>query len=732
MSANMTFYPLNTPLINYFFYKAPLVSGGPNIPLAGGKIFTFEDENHAVQAPTYSDVSDPINPVVNTNPIILGAAGDWPPIYFQDRLYFIVITDLNGDLMNPIATISHYNPSQISDLNNSGNINLIANGQFTYPIGFWETTQIPGQVNQPVTNIAWGWQFLQDSNTSTNNNITFNPIYTQNLSGDPTYECQLTSQEVMVGETLKDYVSVLGAVNFLAGTYITISLEAISRSGNGNINVLIEKNYGNGGSDPQILDVTNFMLTSTYAQYTISYLLPANIGKDIQPDNFISIHLQVSLGQNCQVAITNVLSLPGKIQTPIYEARPLSEGVAAILGDATDISQAGFPQNWSSYYYNNGRIFPYSDTGTAFICPKGSIQPFRLEALGQTLNAAEYTNNIPNQRIYSVIGTRYGTSGDLIVTSPADTNTIVFTPPTAGRENSAYTIGDTTVFTVTQLIRGYNLGWSAVANDTGYVTVTGVGNWAADQSVGGGGYLNPPPDSLIGNWYLNSVTNAPMNVPLFDISITQNGSVSTPPIAVITFETPLFSCNVATQSGYTAGSPNGHAVYFLEFATLDNNIRGAWPNGFSSCITFSSDGFIANPAGDGNFVQGTQNATVNYLSSEGYATAANLLADAFNNPFVWQFTITGLPSLVSGVCQYILYSSINTDYYAYFTIDGMGTDPMVSMRTGQAVPLLSSMTIQQMAATIAATLSSFNFNLPVQADYPTIPSDTKSNWYINL
>src|SRR5258708_31964946 len=138
-------YKINTPLINYFLYK-----DGPkiNTPLIAGTIDFFSDVDHTQRADTYSDISDPDNPVVNTNPIVLDANGSCPVIYLQDIYYFIVIKSEEGEV---IRTYTYYKGASfdgggITPITIDASSNLLTNGQFTYPIKFYKTSDPVGKI----------------------------------------------------------------------------------------------------------------------------------------------------------------------------------------------------------------------------------------------------------------------------------------------------------------------------------------------------------------------------------------------------------------------------------------------------------------------------------------------------------------------------------------------------------------------------------------------------------
>ena len=97
-----------------------------------------------------------------------------------------------------------------------------------------------------------------------------------------------------------------------------------------------------------------------------------------------------------------------------------------------------------------------------------------------------------------------------------------------------------------------------------------------------------------------------------------------------------------------------------------------------------------------------------------------------NNGFVKLITFSALPS----AGEYFLYSSTATDYYAWYTIDGTGTDPAVSGKTGIRVELLSTSNIQDVINLTTAAINTFAFKIPKDTDLPALPATPKVGWYI--
>jgi hypothetical protein len=735
---------------NNLIFSPNLLPPGPNIPLSGGFLFFYADEDHTLQLPTYSNVSDPNNPVVNTNPIQLGAAGDCGLFYLQNRFYYIVITDYTGDQANPQWTISHYNPADNGSSGNTAfNENFIVNPQFNYPITFWKTAQEDGEITQPVTAVAWGWNFQEDANTSSENFVTVENISGQGIEGSPINQILLTCSIVSSSETLKDFVQTFGTVDFLSESNITFCAQMINELGGSiNVSLLLELNYGEGGSPTRNINLTSFTVTPTRQKFTFTFAMPSITGFTIGDNNYSAIHIQPALGQTCEFGMTNVLMSPGTIPLPVFVDEPKAFAKSQILGNATNLFGAGLFENYSSYYYNNGDIFPYADTGTITLQTNNSPQAFRNICDGGSLPVNGYSaNNIPFRRLFDVIGNTYGGSGELIASSNGDVVTV--SSGVGAREKSAWTAGNTG-FTVTNTVVGLNAGISFVNNNNNTITGTFIDKFAPSQATPlfYGQQANAPSnpnnffransDSSVMNYW---GTNNKINNQTISISTTNPGSPSTNATFLMSFNSNNFLDYETRFVTFPFGVSTGQAISsFIEFPIFSNNVRqigGPASISANQGIIFSVNGVIAGVPGVTLFgsspsvnyqVVFARYFGFNFISNQSLQQNINRFINAIANPFQWTITVTVVPT----AGQYFLFSDATTNFYGWFTVNGVGTDPVIPGATGVMIPIFSGNTVNDVATAIAEALNTLEFNVPAPSDLPTLAGGSKVSWYINL
>lgn len=723
------------------FAPSNQIPPGPNIPLAGGFLYFYADEDHTLQLPTYSDVSDPNNPVVNTNPIQLGASGECPLFYLQNRFYYIVITDYTGDQANPVDTIQHYNPAQTDESNTSAfNDNIITNPQFNWPITFWQTDQEEGEITQERTRVAFGWDFLQDPKTDSKNNVTFTNVVGQGIEGTPIFQLLLTCQAASINENNKNITQIFGEVDYRSEEDLTFSAQMINQLGiTIPVNLILELNYGDNGSATQFITLTSFNVGGTREKKIFQFKMPSIVGLTIGDNNYAAIHVQPALGQTCEFGITNFLINPGIIADPVFIDEPDAFSKSQIVGDSIDLDNAGLDENWSSYYYEDGIIFPYADTGAILLGINNWPVKFRHVCDASLLPVNGYTNGIPNRRLYDVIGNKFGGAGTIIASSKE--NLVTASSIIGAREKSAWTAGNCD-FTLNNTVIGLQAGISLVDNNDFTVSGTFIDKFAPIQTLPTFPFNTGSPASPI--FVPNSASSSVVtywgahsnliNSQNFSITTTAPGSPSTNATFTLEFNSLEPSSYQTRVISYNAfGLRADVSSSFMEFSTFANNNRQ--PSLFltNQQIVFSLDGKFNEVYAGGTavplyVVTFANRYVVPFLSKNTIKQNIKVFCDTIANPFTWTILVNSVPN----AGDYFLFSDSVTDFYGWFTVNGSGTDPMIPSRTGVPIPLFTGFTTTQTAEAIAVALNTAEYALPGPADLPSLVTDSKVSYYINL
>lgn len=338
-----SFYVINSPLVNYFFYNFTTTAGGPNLPLDGGLIFFFADEDHSLMLPTYSDVSDPNNPVVNTNPIELNVVGACPIFYLEDRAYYIVITDKNGELDNPIWTIEHYNPSGSAGNADFSTLNYSPNGQFLLHNNLPAEGEFSvGEIREAITPLAYGgYTFEIDQPTTSVNKVTFERYdeWLENPPSNPQFSVRIQCTEPDTGDSKKDWALTFPDVNRFASStqQYTFGIVGIDNFGGSlPLDLILIKNFGTGGDTQTETILTTFILDSVYKSFYFAFVFGTNEGKIIgaDGDDYVKLVLRAPVNEASDFNLTNEQLRPGTLVNPVYPETTQRQDVSAALGGA--------------------------------------------------------------------------------------------------------------------------------------------------------------------------------------------------------------------------------------------------------------------------------------------------------------------------------------------------------------------------------------------------------------
>lgn len=642
-----------------------------------------------------------------------------------------------------------YVPPAANTDKNTGNI--FVNGQFDLPQVFSIDKENPNQIQNASTTVAWGWTFLQDNASTTKNIITFNPLISESLDGNPAQEIQLDSSDIMANESQKSLNQTIGFITAYEGETITLSILAQNKlTGTVPVELFLYKNYGVGGSSEEYIPIKTFTVGTARTKYTTVYTMPSNSGKSQGDGAFIGIKIQIGLAQICKVGITNVLGINGNVANPLYLEYPYGEVLAKTMAKGFSFS-AGIENNYHPIKIIDGSLQTQSDTGAIIQYTKGKEPANALQCDGATLKVSDYTiKNIPNRRLFDVIGTSYGTSGDLIVTNSA--NVLSFESSEGGRVFSAYDSGTLGAkFPIAEVSKGLDAGVLVTSTPT-TATLTCVDTFTPSPTPGPiphdpqyGPPAGQPPSGWVGNWYETTVpvdppvtysATPPIHNP-FTISVTQAGPTPAAE-ATITFNDTVIEHykSVSTVINDSQG-PQQENVYvsnFLEWSSVGLATR-AQPY---SLINEQATG-IVSPAIQVYFgvdsafgpqlpVSAVANSlfNVNFLSSNTLAQNIQIFAKTLNTPFKYNGTFNGVPV----AAEYFKYSSITVSYYCWYRVDGAGVDPApAGGGTGVVVDIASTDTTTEVATKTQAQIDSLTFDLPLSGtNVSAVPGSVADNY----
>ena len=678
-----SFYPINAPLVNYFFYNSTLTAGGPNLPLAGGFIFFRDNDDHDLDKNTYSDVSDPNNPVVNPNPIELNAVGAMPLFYAEEGSYYIIITGPDADPDNPIWTFENVNFAGEPGSASSNVINYIANGQFLLHNDLpAEGNYEAGEIRADITPIAYGnWTFERSPGSISKDFVTFERYddWISNPTGNPRFNCRVRCTTFDTSDTVKDIRYKFPDVNSFATNIqqYTFAVSAINNAvGNAPVDLYLIKNFGTDGSSQTQTLLTTFIVTGAQTDFYYAFEFGDNQDKVIGAlnDDYVQLALRFRRNAIFDVSLTDGQLQSGNVAEPPYPPTTQEQVVSAAIG-------GGFPipnPDGSDLYLlprltKNG--WAYDDTEIGNSVTDFALIDFDpttgLHADSNLMLAAGYkyiTANtsplgIPFRRLFNkffddTTGVNvpiYGTGADYLTCGFSGSgNQLITSNNTLGAVTDA---ADGTTAT------GFTLGVVHLG-DNGYFCKS---------------YLTAANSFYIQNNNAGVVTAIGAGTSGFTVATVQTGTSLLPNISSV----------VTTAATGLAGD-------YFSFYTYNGGAvqKYCW---------FTVDGVGADPAPGGTGV------LVALLGTDTDAIVAQKIRTSLNG-----FEVTSIQTVAASAITAGAYFTINATggaYVPWYRKDGVGTEPVVS---GTKIPIdiVTADTNTQVATKTQIAMNSYSFAIP--------------------
>lgn len=664
----VTQYVINTPLINYFFYNAPTIQDGPNVPLAGGKLYFYDDSDHSIELPTYSSVFDPNNPVVNTNPVTLGPAGECPIFYLEDRFYFIKIYDANDVFQR---SISHYNPGESSGGLGEEITNYIPNGQFRLhndlpAEGDFEA----GELREAVTSIAYGgWTANIPADSTSKNFVTFVRYneWTDDPHASPRYALNFICTDVDTGDGFKDIRLTYDDVNKFANTNsYTVSIAAKDNNFSEiPVKLILLKNYGTDGDTEEETLLTTFNFTAQETQFSHSFSFGSNSGKVIGPlnDDFVSLIFRLPSDESSNILITDALQENGNNLSPTYPQTTERQDIVVSLGggfpipnpDGSDIGLYPMLTKDGWQYDRSWVGFGVVDTVgyTEDTCPVG----WRLTS-GATIKYTDYfSNGVPCKRL----GDKYwNLIGNYYEYPPLDY------------------INCEQIAAAMQNIKITNLTGGTITAPADGVVPTGFtfSNVHTGNNYAVTGYCSP-----------NGLFIRMNNVGVF-----ANPSAGTSGFTVSVFRGSAGVNGIVAVSDLTAAS--GLAGKYFTFSN-PSTLFYVW---------FKVDGVGSDPTPGGTGIE------VDLKSTYSEIEVCQSVSDSISGRNISNILTLAASSIPES--SYWEFSSIIDDFYVWYKKDGVGTDPLVSGKSGIQIDISSGDTNVQVSMKTTISINRVYYALP--------------------
>ncbi|MFX0132176.1 MAG: hypothetical protein ACFFDN_00890 [Candidatus Hodarchaeota archaeon] len=279
-------------------------------PASNGKLLTRKASDHDTGKVTYKDVEATEAWPVD---IVLTAAGTTPgALYFaDDEYYYLEVQDTYGA---EIWSVDNYNPAEVKPepaVEEELNTNYFFNPQFRfYAQQLFETDDLPA--NTDIEIAPGGW-FFRRNNISSNSIVEFNlfPVDQGEVQYNPKYYLNFKSVSIGSGELEKDIFFRVNDVQNFGDQEFTFAVFGRSAASN-QIEFLIRRIYGTGGSTTTYQPIATISLTPTFERHIVNFevddLTAKNIGDPPTsidfifraplntPVNFDLVNFQINLG----------------------------------------------------------------------------------------------------------------------------------------------------------------------------------------------------------------------------------------------------------------------------------------------------------------------------------------------------------------------------------------------------------------------------------------------------
>ncbi len=355
----------------------------------GATMGTFEADNHALQKAVYEN-SDGSGPY--TNPVDLDVVGIAPIYFANDSAYYLEIYDADGNILH---TVDDYSPD-----NGGGNsttindaINYLVNPQFQFNYGTQTGTDIGTSTPLPIAQA--GWSFSKNG-TQAVDTISF-PLFALGDSvpeGTPVQYLHAVCSNSGINETYRYYQFFMPNVRIFEQQQVIGTLAARSSS-NSVIAIIVTQFFGTGGSPSA--DVDNLLgdgitLTGTWANYSAAGTLASVVGKTLgtNGDDGVWFRVLAPLNTTYHLDLTNMAFRLGSVIFPF----PVDS--FNLDRDLTMGSQIPVPDNGIS-----GK-----DIGSSLTVKEYGLEWTRVFAPGLMLPWVGSKSNIPSNFTYCD-GARY-------------------------------------------------------------------------------------------------------------------------------------------------------------------------------------------------------------------------------------------------------------------------------------------------------------------------------------
>lgn len=610
---------------------------------------------------TVDEFGNPIKPIYN----LLDVNGD-------KELYFVEVYN-SGDVLQytqegwPLTNVIEESADAATDVTN-----YIANPQFL--VHNFESQQIAAVAE---TWVAPGWVFKRPSDSTATDVVSFNRIgaYTQDPPASPRYEAQVNCISPDGSDGYKILAYRFGDVNMFASEeqQYTFQISGESKTlSNVPVSLYVLKNFGTGGDPDQVLFIGSFQLTPDTDNYNFPILFGSNEGSNIGTldDDYVEIQLRFPPTTSFSAAVTDAVEVIGSITNLAYPIQTNSDTTVRTYAPPTG-SYEGMDFYLPLVRTPQGLTFDDSEVGK--VLASFSIDPpvSYLSADGLAYLTAGYSSDgVPYRRLQQ----KYF------------------------RDDKQPYFGTGVDFVVCAQGGGYNGSPNLLLMSNGFGTATAV----VDGTTATGFTFNQITAAHVFDGF--TAFKATDHELTLRGPRTRSGAITfAPHSSNFTLDNLIWSTTVdATMYDLVTNNNSGTTGLASDYFEYNNTLTTT-----NYYIWFKVDGTGTDPA-----VSGATGHLVSLIGSMTTDLVTSAVMCAFNGFQSTYINCIAAGSMTAGAFFKFQVPTNSDNYYVWYTIDGVGTKPIVTDSTAIQVDLVGTDTAIIVANKTLAAINSVYFAVP--------------------
>lgn len=678
-------------------------------PLVNGTITYYKDEARTTAKDVFVLSGTPPNYTYTNigNVVTLNNAGATAYGGIDTRIYYYPLdsdgnTELYYAVVKSAADVTQetreawpnvFDESADGDNGDSAFSNYIPNGQFRHH----NTLPDDGEISDAVTQLALGnWTFERPGGSTAIDTVTFTRFadYTDSPESHPRYATKITHNGAGAGDLFKDLRVKFDDVSKFGSDVQQFTLKFSARSLSGtldNVDLMLIKNYGTGGapSSPTFTSIQTFSIGGSYQSFVASFVFGDNSTKAIgtNDDDFLQLALRFPAGTLFDVELTNFDLREGEFSVSNFPDTTTRQSVSQFLGGSMPIPDAdGLDLGLTLRLGLTGIEYDDSGIGNPFFKFTQNLEFGELWADGTIYTTSEKSSDgIPFLRLQQ----KYWDASTLTMTYGTGVNNLTSYSPGEGNTLLSF------------------VSFMLVSNDAGVATE------AADGAVATGFAFNLIYTATASgndvNAWVSHTDDDLLELKGFGYIQAKDAGIVADPSAGTAGTTGgmLVATNVLVKG--TSITPEEFDIIFVNGNALKNSsgpglywLYDTIPTNYYVWYHLSNE---TDPA-----VGGRTGIRVELKNSDSPERVAEKTIFALNNLQVSYIVTIDASSMTAG--SYFEASIPSEDFYVWYTIDSVGTDPAVVSKTGIQVDLLGTDDAQAVTEKTQTAINSRKFAVP--------------------